>query len=345
MQAPCVLDPRINRGFAALCVVLPPGACELRAQYLAQCPLQPLHSGTVRERIEYALLWPWIKLLGVLPRPIARAIGIAIGLTIYRLHARLRTVGMRNLALAFPEMPVPDRRRLLRGEFVSLGRQLAEFCLFPTYTLQNVSQVVIYDGLENYERALARGKGVLFLTGHLGAWELSAFAHSLYGNPLSIVMRPLDNPYIDGLVRRYRTKHGNRTVSKDDFIRGLLAAMRAGQAVGILMDTNMTPPQGVFVNFFGIPAYTASGLARIALRTDAAVVPGFTVWEQELGKYVLRFDPALELVRTGNDQADVTANTALFTSVIEDHVRRYPDQWLWLHRRWKTRPEGEAGLY
>jgi Kdo2-lipid IVA lauroyltransferase/acyltransferase len=299
----------------------------------------------VGERLEYAVVWPWIKLLGALPRPAARAIGIAIGLTVYHVHRRLRAVGMRNLALAFPGMPTQDRRRLLRGEFVSLGRQLAEFCLFPSYSRKNVSQVVVYDGLENYESALARGKGVLFLTGHLGAWELSAFAHSLYGHPLSIVMRPLDNRYIDALVQRYRTMHGNQTVSKDDFVRGLLAAMRAGQAVGILMDTNMTPPQGVFVNFFGIPAYTASGLARIALRTDAAVVPGFTTWDHKLRKYVLRFDPALELVRSGNDQADIVANTALFTSVIEDYVRRYPDQWLWLHRRWKTRPEGEPPLY
>jgi KDO2-lipid IV(A) lauroyltransferase len=299
----------------------------------------------VRERLEYALVWPWIKLLGALPRPVARGIGIGLGLAIYRVHGRLRAVGMRNLGLAFPEMPPQERRRILRGEFVSLGRQLAEFCLFPRYTAQNVSRVVEYDGLENYERAFAQGKGVLFLTAHLGAWELSAFAHSLHGHPLSIVMRPLDNPYIDALVQRYRTMYGNQTVSKDDFVRGLLAAMRAGQAVGILMDTNMTPPQGVFVNFFGIQAYTASGLARIALRTDAAVVPGFTTWDRKLHRYTLRFDPALQLIRTGNDQADIVANTAMFTSVIEDYIRRYPDQWLWLHRRWKTRPEGEAGLY
>jgi KDO2-lipid IV(A) lauroyltransferase len=121
--------------------------------------------------------------------------------------------------------------------------------------------------------------------------------------------------------------------------------MKAGETVGILMDTNIIPPQGVFVDFFGIPACTASGLARIALRTDAAVVPGFTIWDPELGKYRLRFDPAVELVRTGDLDADIVANTQEFTKVIEEYVRKYPDQWLWVHRRWKTRPEGQPPLY
>jgi KDO2-lipid IV(A) lauroyltransferase len=303
----------------------------------------------LRERLEYALVWPFIKLIGLLPRPLARAIGITLGLAVYTLHRRLRRVGLRNLALAFPDMPERERRRILRGEFISLGRQLAEVCLFPRYTRENVSRIVIYDGFENFERAYARGKGVLFLTGHLGAWELSAFAHSLNGHPLSIVMRSLDNPHIDALLESYRTMHGNRTVDKDDFVRGLLSAMRAGETVGILMDTNMTPPQGVFVDFLGIPACTASGLARIALRTDAAVVPGFTVWDSNLRKYILRFEPAVELIRTGDNkndnEADVVANTAKFTKVLEDVIRRYPDQWLWVHRRWKTRPPGEPPLY
>ena len=210
---------------------------------------------------------------------------------VYLLHVRLRRVGMRNLAMALPEKSRREHARILRGEFTSLGRQLAEVCQFPRYTRENVNRVVVYDGFENYERAVARGKGVLFLTAHFGGWELSAFVHSLHGHWMHVVVRNLDNVYLDRLIQRYRSMHGNTTVSKDNFVRGLLQAMKAGEMVGILMDTNMTPPQGVFVDFFGIPACTASGLARIALRTDAAVVPGFTIWDPTLRKYRLRFDP------------------------------------------------------
>ena len=299
----------------------------------------------MRQRLEYAAAWPFIKILGILPRRAAQAAGIGLAWIVYVFHGRLRRVGMRNLALAFPEKSEAHRARILRGEFASLGRQLAEVCRFPKYTRENVENVVFYDGFENYQRARARGKGVLFLTAHFGGWELSAFAHSLYGHPMHIVVRAMDNIYLDRLIQQYRTLHGNRIVEKDDFVRGLLAAMKAGEEVGILMDTNMTPPQGVFVNFFGIPACTASGLARIALRTDAAVVPGFTIWDARLGKYRLRFDPALELIRTDDLDADIVANTQRFTSVIEAYVRTYPEQWLWVHRRWKTRPAGEAPLY
>ncbi|HZQ18631.1 MAG TPA: lysophospholipid acyltransferase family protein [Terriglobales bacterium] len=298
----------------------------------------------MRYRLEYALAWVLLKLVGALPRPLARAAGISIAWAVYFLHRKLRRVGMRNLELAFPEKTRLERKKILRGVFTSLGRQVAEVCLFPKYTRENVSKVVVYEGFENFERALARGKGVLFLTGHLGAWELSAFAHSLYGYPLNIVMRPLDNPYLNRLAREYRTMHGNKTVDKD-FARGLIAAMRKGETVGVLMDTNMIATQGVFVDFFGISACTASGVARVALKTDAAVVPGFTIWDPVLQKYRLRFDPAVELIRTGNTEFDVIANTAKFTNVIEDYIRHYPNQWLWVHRRWKTRPARQESLY
>jgi KDO2-lipid IV(A) lauroyltransferase len=162
---------------------------------------------------------------------------------------------------------------------------------------------------------------------------------------MGLVIRRLDNPLVDAFVNRIRTLHGNRVIHKDDFARGLISAMRAGETVGILMDTNMTPPQGVFVPFFGVQACTASGLARVALKTDAAVLPGFLLWDEARAKYILRFGEPMELMRTGDAQADVLANTAAFTAAIEHYVRANPEQWLWMHRRWKTRPAGEAGVY
>jgi Kdo2-lipid IVA lauroyltransferase/acyltransferase len=299
----------------------------------------------MRHLLEYAPVWLLVRMAGVLPRPLARAFFITVAQIIRVVHARLRRVGLRNLEIAFPEMKPAERRRIVGRLFTHLGRQLAEFCLFPRYTRENVGRVAVYDGFENFEAARARGKGVLFLTAHFGGWEIGSFVHSLHGNPLYIVIRPLDNPYLDRAVDDYRTLHGNRTFPKQDFARGLLEAMLAGETVGILMDQNMTPPAGVFVDFFGQPACTASGLARVALRTDAAVVPAFTIWDDQLGKYRVHFDAALALQRTGNDEADAIANTALFTKVIEEYARKYPEQWLWVHRRWKTRPEGAPPLY
>lgn len=300
---------------------------------------------SLRHRLEYAPVWLIVRVLGVLPRRLARAGGIALAWLFYLLHFRLRRVAMRNLQIAFPEKSARERRRIVRKLFTGLGRHLAEFCLFPRYTRQNVSQAAVHDGMENYEVARARGKGVLFLTGHFGGWEVGSFVHSIVGHPMQMVVRELDNPYISDLVTRYRCLHGNKVLDKDDFARGLLAAMRSGETVGILMDTNMTPPQGIFVDFFGVPACTASGLARVALKTDCAVVPGFTLWDNALGKYRVQLLPALELVRTGDDEADVAANTQAFTRVIEEQARRYPEQWLWVHRRWKTRPEGMPPIY
>ncbi len=252
---------------------------------------------------------------------------------------------MRNLELAFPEKSEEERKAILRGVYRSLGWEIGEFCKMSGYGAEEASRFIRYDGLENYLAAREKGKGVLVLTGHLGAWELSSFYHSLIGYPMSLVIRRLDNPLVDAFVNRIRCLHGNRVIHKDDFARGLLTSMQRGETVGILMDTNMTPPQGVFVPFFGVEACTASGLARVALHSGAAVLPGFLVWEAAERKYVLRFGAELELIRTGDGAQDIVANTALFTATIEAYVRRYPEQWLWVHRRWKTRPEGEERLY
>ena len=299
----------------------------------------------MRQRMEYAVVWGLIYALGLPPRYLARRMGAAIGLFAYIFMPRLRCIGHRNLQLAFPEISLVERKRILRGMYRCLGWQLAEFCQMPTYSFDQANSFIRYEGLEHYLAAQQRGRGVLVLTGHLGAWELSSFYHSLAGHPMSMVIRRLDNPYVDALVNRIRCQYGNRVLHKDDFARGLIASMRAGETVGILMDTNMTPPQGIFVDFFGHAACTGSGLARIALRTDSAVVPGFLLWHSDEQKYVLHFLPALDLINTGDTEADAQANTQRFTKVLEATIRRYPEQWLWVHRRWKTRPPGEAPLY
>jgi len=291
------------------------------------------------------LVWLFVHAVGMLPRRVARAVGAAIGVLAFHGLARLRRTGTRNLELAYPAMPVGEREAILRSVYRSMGHLLAEFCLMSRYTAESASRFIRYEGLENFVGARDKGKGVLVLTGHLGAWELSSFYHSLMGMPMGMVIRRLDNPLVDEFVNRVRCLHGNRVIHKDDFARGLIASMRAGETVGILMDTNMTPPQGVFVPFFGILACTASGMARIAQKTGAAVVPGFLLWEESEQRYVLRFGEELRVVCTDDAEADAVTNTAIFTAEIERYIRQYPEQWLWVHRRWKTRPNGEKGIY
>ena len=299
----------------------------------------------MREAVEYAAVRVLLGGLGALPRPVSRFAGGCIGLAAYVVLPRLRAVGMRNLSLALPELPQPQKRRILRHSLRALGWQLAEFAQMRRYTPQRAQKFIRYEGLDNYLEARAKRKGVFVLTAHLGAWELSSFFHSLMGYPMSMVIRRLDHERVDDLVNGIRTLHGNRVLHKDDFARGLLKAMQAGDTVGILMDTNMTPPQGVFVPFFGVEACTASGLARVALRSGAAVLPGFLLWEAGEQRYVLHFGEELTLIRTGNADSDAVANTALFTRVLEGYIRHYPEQWLWVHRRWKTRPDGQGSLY
>jgi Kdo2-lipid IVA lauroyltransferase/acyltransferase len=299
----------------------------------------------MRERIEYLLVVAVARTLGRLPRKLARGLVGILTWLLYLVLGRLRHVGERNLELAVPESPPSERKRILRTVFRNLGWQLVEFCRMPRYTAENTRNWIRTEGLEHYLAAQSRGRGVLVLTGHLGAWELSSFYHSLMGHPMGMVIRRLDNKLLDEYVNRIRCLRGNRVLHKDDFARGLLTAMRAGETVGILMDTNMTPPQGVFAQFFGIEACTASGLARVALKTGAAVLPGFLVWEAKERRYVLHFGPELRFTKTGDAVRDILAATQQCNDVLEAWIRRYPDQWLWIHRRWKTRPAGEPGLY
>ena len=297
------------------------------------------------ERVQFFVVWCVARALGWLPRAIARALGAGLGRLIYVALSRLRKTGERNLALAFPSASLAARSGILKGVYRHLGWQLAEFCRMERYTRSNTVDWIRYDGLERFLEAQAKGKGVLIVTGHLGAWELSSFYHSLMGHPMGMVIRRLDNRLLDRFVNHIRCLHGNQVLHKDDFARGLLTAMRKGETVGILMDTNMTPPAGVFVKYFGVEACTASGLARVALKTGAAVLPGFMLWEESERKYILHFGNEVPSSPTGDHEQDIVDLTQRCTLARESWVRRYPDQWLWIHRRWKTRPPGESPIY
>jgi Kdo2-lipid IVA lauroyltransferase/acyltransferase len=299
----------------------------------------------MQERLEYWLVVMIARALGWMPRAVARLWARLLAFKVYWLFGRLRRVGMRNLGMALPGLDVEQRKRILRGVYRHLGWQLGEFCRMTRYTPENSRDWMSVEGLEHYLAAQAKGKGVLVITGHLGAWELSSFYHSMMGHPMGMIIRRLDNRRLDAFVNGIRCMHGNYVLHKDDFGRGLLMAMRRGGTVGILMDTNMTPPQGEFVKFFGIEACTATGLAHVARKTGAAVLPGFMLWEPSQNRYVLHFGPEVQIPHTDNVAADILAGTQLCTSVIESWIRRYPDQWLWIHRRWKTRPAGQPPLY
>jgi KDO2-lipid IV(A) lauroyltransferase len=299
----------------------------------------------MKEWLAYTVTWIVLKIIGALPRRLARALAVGVARLLFAVTPKLRKTAEFNLKLAFPQWSAAQRAATTRGMVRSLGWMAAEFAMMPRYTRENFEDVLVLDGQENFLEGQGRGKGVLFLTAHMGAWELSSFAHALYGYPLHYMARPLDNARLDVLVNRYRGLSGNTPIFKNESARTMLKILKDAGTVGILADQNTLREEGVFVDFFGVPACTTTGIARLALHTGAAVVPGYAVWDESLQKYRLRFEPPLELVRTGNAERDIFESTQLFARVTEEIIRKYPDQWVWLHARWKTRPEGEPPLY
>jgi KDO2-lipid IV(A) lauroyltransferase len=238
-----------------------------------------------------------------------------------------------------PEFTPQRHAQIVDGVFRSIARILVAFAKFPSIRRGYLGQWIRLEGGEHFDQALRAGRGVLVATAHLGNWELSAFAHALMTAPMNMVVRPLDNPLIDRLVERRRALTGNRPIGKKDFARAILKALAANQAVGILIDQNAALETSVFVDFFGVPASAGTGFAKFASHSGAAVIPGFALWNEAEQRYVLRFYPPLPM--TG----DAARDTQTLHSKLEEVIRQYPDQWLWIHRRWKTRPPRETSPY
>lgn len=246
---------------------------------------------------------------------------------------------MTNLCLAYPSWNGVARNRLIDGVFRTLGRLLVAIARFPSINVENVGDWISYHGLENYQAAKAKGRGVLVATAHFGNWELSAFSHALLTEPMNVMVRPLDNPLVDRLVETRRSLSGNRLIYKKDAARSVLKALKNNEAVGILIDQNTTPEEGTFINFFGTPACTGMAFAKLAHHSQAPVIPGFAVWDESKGRYILYFLPEIPI------SGDSAADTQRIHSVLETAIRAHPDQWMWIHRRWKTRPQGEPKVY
>ena len=295
--------------------------------------------------LEYLVARSLLSIFGLLPLQMSLFLGSKMASLGFFLSGRLRRTGQRNLELAFPNLSQKERRRLLRGCFENLGRLLGIFSQFATADPSTLQSMIECEGWEYIEAARASGRGIILFTGHVGAWELSSFALSLFDYPLSFLVRRIDNPKIEELVDERRTLLGNRTIGKRSAARRMLQILRGGDTLGILVDLNTLDREGIFVDFFGVPASTTFLLAKLALHTDAVVLPVFAPWDPERGCFLLKIDEPLAVERTGDDEEDVRRLTQLFTGVVEKYVRRYPEQWLWIHRRWKTRPPGEPGIY
>ena len=304
-------------------------------------------NGTLQTFLEYAAARSVLTTLGLLPAPLAYGVGKTIGGMAYHLAGDLRRTGATNLRLAFPEKSDEERAQLLRETFDNLGRLMGFFSQMSSRSREELKQLIEVRGLENLEAAKAiHGQKLVYYTGHLGAWELTSFGLSLLGHPFTFLVRRIDNPRIEQLVDRVRTKFGNETVDKLSAARSMLKILRSGEkSLGLLTDLNTLDEEAIFVDFFGVPAATTFIVGKLALRTNTPILPIFAPWSEEKGKYLLIIEPLIPIESTGDEEADVRRVTIEITRRIENRIRQYPGQWLWIHKRWKTRPPGEPKIY
>ena len=299
----------------------------------------------LQTKLEYYAVRGVVGAIGLLPLQTSMKAGAAFGRFAQKFGGRLNRVGKRNLEIALPDLNEAEQQKILQGCFESLGRQLGLVAHFKNFKHDDVHALLEVEGKEHFDRAYARGKGVLFYTGHFGSWEIFNLVPPAFGYGMNILVRRIDNPLVENFVESLRTKFGAHTIDKKTSARQMFRLLQKGELLGIVADLNAQEREGVFVDFFGIPASTTSGLAKLALRTDAAVLPAFVIWQPAKQKYLLKLEPPVEIEKTGDNARDVRELTQKATKVIEQYVRDFPEQWMWIHKRWNTRPPGEKSLY
>jgi KDO2-lipid IV(A) lauroyltransferase len=298
-------------------------------------------------RVEYAVFRAAFGCFAALPRALALRVGAWLGELFYLFDVRDRRIALFNLAMAFPERSIKERRRILRLSCRNLGRVAAEFCHLQKLTAATLSEVVTFADRPAWDHAIAAAKesGAIIATAHFGNWELLAYAHGLLGHPVTLVHRPMHNPIFDQAITDIRAGAATRSIKKKAAAKEALRALKQHGILVIPSDQNQTLAFGVFVDFFGKPACTTPGAARLAMLTHAPVFPVFMVREGESGRHRIEILPQVDMVATGDRDADIRTNTQRCSDIIEAMIRRYPEQWIWFHRRWTTRPPGEPRLY
>ncbi len=305
----------------------------------------PKKRSPFQTKIEYYAVRALIGAIGLFPLKTSMNVGKSAGKFIGSLIPKLKKTGRRNLQIALPDLPENQKEKILDGTFESLGRQLGFVSHFDEFSPEKVREFVEVVGKENFDSAFARGNGVLFFTGHFGSWEVFNLLPPAFGHTMNILVRRIDNALVENFVDKFRTRLGCKTLDKSQSARQMFRVLRKGELLGILADLNVQEKEGVFVDFFGVPASTTTGIAKLALATNAAVLPAFAVWNEAKKKYVVHLEPAVEYEKTGDADADVKILTQDITRVVERYVRSFPEQWLWIHKRWNTRPKGETGFY
>jgi Kdo2-lipid IVA lauroyltransferase/acyltransferase len=303
--------------------------------------------GKLQTVLEYTAAKSVLTGLGMLPGPAAIAVGKSMGRVFYLLAGELKRTANINLRLAFPEKTDAERSKLVRECFDNLGRELGLFSQFASRSQQQLIYMIEPSGLENLLAAKEKyGNRIILWTAHLGAWELTSFGLSLLGHPFTFLVRRIDNPRIEEMVDRVRTRFGDKTLDKLSAARSMLKILRHGETpLGLLFDLNALDDEAIFVDFFGVPAATSFIISKLAVRTRAPLVSVMSPWNEATKKFQLIVGPMVEPEITGDEEADVRSLTTRLSLMIEDQIRQHPGQWLWVHKRWKTRPPGQPPIY
>jgi KDO2-lipid IV(A) lauroyltransferase len=305
----------------------------------------PKKHSKIKTKAELYAVRSLLGAIGTLPLETSMRFGKSVGRFLAKRFPKLRKTARRNLEIAFPEMTEPEREKIIHGTFESLGRHLGFVSHFRKFKHEDIRDLIEVVGREHFDEAHATGRGILFFTGHFGSWEVFNLLPPAFGFGMNILVRRIDNPLVENFVDEMRTRFGSVTLDKTRSARKMFRVLENGELLGILADLNAQEREGVFVDFFGVPASTTTSIAKLALATNAIVLPAFAVWEESKQKYVVYLEPPVEYQKTENAEQDIKDLTQDITKIVEKYVRQYPEQWLWIHKRWNTRPDGEKGLY